>query len=157
MSFFTQLFSASNEAADTIRLSPSNSVLSATGLPRRALAELFRRDGLFGSESDLAPVEQAIVQSRLGRIPGLASPPVLAPTDARLVALETFTDAAARNGGNASRAEQAQLEAAGYSAAQVSEVVRVVRIARDVFGPVRKAQAIAPARAANRDRYAYAA
>lgn len=156
MSFFTRLFSASSEPADTVRIDPAGSVLSATGLGRRALADLFRRDGLFGAESDLAPVEQAIVQSRLGRIPGLASRPVLAPTDARLVALENFTDAVVLSG-TASRAERAQLEAAGYDAAQVSEVVRVVRIARDVFGPVRHSVAIEPARAANRDRYAHAA
>lgn len=134
MSFFSQIFSASTEASDTIDVDDGASVRGATGLSRAALATLFRQDGLFGRESDLAPVEQAIVQSRLGHIPGLRSRSVLAPTDARLVALENFTDGVVRAGGSASRLDEAQLEAAGYSAAAVSEVVHVVRLVRDVFG-----------------------
>lgn len=134
MSFFTQIFAASEEVAGSVAIDRSGSVLSATGLSRRALAELFRQNGLFGAESELAPIEQAVVQSRLGWIPGLPARPVLAPTDARLVALETFTESVARAGGIATREQQAQLEAAGFTAAQVGEVVRVVRIVRDVFG-----------------------
>ncbi|TDU28613.1 hypothetical protein DFR24_2988 [Panacagrimonas perspica] len=136
MSFFNEIFSSSNQSVDTVNVGAGASVLSATGLSRKALAELFRQDGLYGHDSDLSPVEQAIVQSRLGYIPGLKARPVLAPTDARLVALENFTDALVQAGGVAQARDEAQLVAAGYSQAATSEVVRVVRLARDVFGLV---------------------
>ncbi|MGH8517550.1 MAG: hypothetical protein ACREUE_08825, partial [Panacagrimonas sp.] len=136
MSFFSEVFSSSNQPVDSVQVELGASVLSATGLSRSVLATLFRQDGLFGHESDLSPVEQAIVQSRLGPIPGLPTRAVLAPTDARLVALESFTDTLVRAGGRAQAADEAQLVAAGYSEAAVTEVVRVVRLARDVFGLV---------------------
>lgn len=134
MSFLSEIFSASNQSVDAIDIDPASSVLSATGLGRVQLARLFRQNGLFGHESDLSPAEQAIVQARLGPIPGLRSRPVLAPTDARLLALESFTDRVVHAGGRSSAAAEAQLVAAGYSIAAVNEVVRVVRLARDVFG-----------------------
>ena len=137
MSFFSEIFSSSNQSVDAVDVGSSG--LSATGLSRAHLATLFRQDGLFGHESDLSPVEQAIVQSRLGPIAGLRTRPVLAPTDARLLALESFTDTLVRAGGRAKAEDEAQLVAAGYSPTAVSEVVRVVRLARDVFG-------LAPAR-----------
>jgi hypothetical protein len=139
MSFFSEIFSSSNQPVGSLDLELGSSVLSATGLSRTHLATLFRQDGLFGHESDLSPVEQAVVQSRLGPIAGLRTRPVLAPTDARLIALESFTDTLVRAGGRSSEADEAQLVAAGYSEAAVSEVLRVVRLARDVFG-------LAPAR-----------
>ncbi len=136
MSFFNEIFSSSSQSVETVDVAAGSSVLSATGLSRKVLAALFRQDGLFGHESDLAPVEQAIVQSRLGHIPGLRARPVLAPTDARLVALENFVDGLVQAGGNVRAHDEQQLVEAGYSAAAVSEVVRVVRLARDVFGLV---------------------
>lgn len=136
MSFFTQLFANSAEPESSIRVETGSNVLGATGLSRSTLAALFRQDGLFGHESELAPVEQAIVQSRLGPIPGLRGRQVLAPTDARLVALENFTDAVVRAGGRVLASDEAQLVAAGFSAGAVSEVVRVVGLVRDVFGLV---------------------
>lgn len=139
MSFFNEIFSSSNQAVDAVDINVGSSVLSATGLSRSVLATLFRQNGLFGQESDLSPVEQAIVQSRLGPIAGLRPRPVLAPTDARLIALETFTDTLVRAGGRVTAADEAQLVAAGYAENAVTEVVRVVRMARDVFG-------LAPAR-----------
>jgi hypothetical protein len=139
MSFFNEIFSNSNQPVDAVDIDLGSSVLSATGLSRSVLATLFRQNGLFGHESDLSPVEQAIVQSRLGPIPGLPARPVLAPTDARLIALETFTDTLVRAGGRMSASDEAQLVAAGYPENAVTEVARVVRLARDVFG-------IAPAR-----------
>lgn len=148
MSFFNEIFSSSNQSVGSIDLELGRSVLSATGLSRTHLATLFRQDGLFGHESDLSPVEQAIVQSRLGPIAGLRTRPVLAPTDARLIALESFTDTLVRAGGHSTEADEAQLVAAGYTEAAVSEVVRVVRLARDVFG-------LTPAR--NEARYRQAA
>ena len=75
MSFFSEIFSSSNQSVDTVKVDLGSSVLSATGLSRSALATLFRQDGLFGHESDLSPVEQAIVQSRLGPIAGLRTRP----------------------------------------------------------------------------------
>jgi hypothetical protein len=136
MSFFSDIFSSSNQSVGSVDLDLGSGVLSATGLSRTVLATLFRQNGLFGRESDLSPVEQAIVQSRLGPISGLPARPVLAPTDARLVALESFTDGLVRNGGRVTAADEAQLVAAGYAEAAVTEVVRVVRLARDVFGLV---------------------
>jgi hypothetical protein len=134
MSFFSQIFSESTQPAGHVAIDPATSVLSATGLGRATLRELFRQTGLFGRDSDLAPVEQAIVQSRLGPIPGVPARPVLAPTDARLVALEGFTDLVLQSRGRIGAQAEAQLEAAGFSARAVSEVVRVVRMAQDVFG-----------------------
>ncbi len=154
MSFFNEIFSSSNQSVDSVDVGSASSVLSATGLSRKVLAALFRQDGLFGHESDLSPVEQAIVQSRLGYIPGLAARPVLAPTDARLVALENFTEGLVNAGGFIRTRDEAQLVAAGYSVAAVSEVVRVVRLARDVFGLVPQARSAA---ASNRPVVARAA
>jgi hypothetical protein len=134
MSFFNEIFSSSNQSVGSVNVDVGSSVLSATGLSRSHLATLFRQDGLFGHESDLSPVEQAIVQSRLGPISGLRNRPVLAPTDARLVALESFTDTLVAAAGRSTEAAEAQLVAAGYTEAAVTEVVRVVRLARDVFG-----------------------
>lgn len=136
MSFFNEIFSASLQPVETVDVAVGQSVLSATGLGRKLLADMFRRDGLFGRDSDLSPVEQAIVQSRLGYIAGLRPRPVLAPADARLVALENFTDGLVNAGGRVQAGDEAQLVAAGYSPAAASEVVRVVRLARDVFGLV---------------------
>ena len=136
MSYFNEIFSSSNQSVGSVDVATGSSVLSATGLSRKALAELFRQDGLFGHDSDLSPVEQAIVQSRLGRLPGLRARPVLAPTDARLVALENFTEGLVHAGGEVRPRDEAQLVAAGYTKAAASEVVRVVRVARDVFGLV---------------------
>ncbi len=148
MSYFSEIFSSSNQSVDSVQVDLGGSVLSATGLSRSILATLIRQDGLFGHESDLSPVEQAIVQSRLGPISGLRAKPVLAPTDARLLALESFTDTLVRAGGRTQSADEAQLVAAGYSEAAVSEVVRVVRMARDVFGLAPARHATAYARAA---------
>ena len=136
MSFFNEIFSSSSQSVETVDVAAGTSILSATGLSRQALAALFRQDGLFGHDSDLAPVEQAIVQSRLGHIPGLRARPVLAPTDGRLVALENFVDGLVQAGGRVRGHDEQQLVEAGYSAAAVSEVVHVVRLARDVFGLV---------------------
>lgn len=134
MSFFTDIFPVANEARPAATPSRAGGIRSATGLSRAALAALFRDNGLFGAESDLAPVEQAVVQSRLGRIPGLRPRPVTAPTDARLLALVVFTDAVVRGDGSASDCDAAQLRAAGYSEPQLREVVGVVRNVREVFG-----------------------
>ena len=141
MSFFTQLFSASNTSKGTVEIGGDSNVLGVTGLSRRSLAAMIRQDGLFGRDSGLAPVEQAIVQSQLGPIAGLRSRAVLTPIDGRLAALETFTDAVVRAGGRVSASDQAQLVAQGFSADAVSEVVNVVRLARDVFGLVPQARA----------------
>lgn len=129
MSFFTDI-TAQNP------LQPEVGILSATGLSRGLLAALFRNNGLFGADSDLSPVEQAVVQSQLGTVPGLRDRPLLAPTDARLAALARYTEAAVRSDGRLSGADEAQLVAAGFRPQAASEVLRVVRNVRDVFGLV---------------------
>lgn len=134
MSSLFQMFAASSEPADTVRYTTGSSVLGVTGLPRRMLATLLLQNGLFGRESDLAPIEQAIVQDRIGPVPGLTRRALPAPTDTRLQALDAFADRVVRASGGVSRTEEAQLVAAGFNAAAVSEVVRVVRTVRDVFG-----------------------
>ena len=148
MSFYSEIFSDSDQSVGSIAVDLETSVLSATGLSRAHLATWFREQGLFGHESDLSPAEQAIVQGRLGSIPGLRSRPVLAPTDARLIALESFTDSLVRAGGRSAASDEAQLVAAGYARAAVNEVVRVVRLARDVFGLATDRNDVAYARAA---------
>lgn len=134
MSFFTEIYPDSSESTE------SSNVFGATGLSRSVLAAMFRSRGLFGRESDLTPAEQAVVQSRLPAIKGLPSRPTLAPLDARLLALSAFTDVAVRSGGRLAGRDQAQLVAAGFSSGAVSEVLRVVRDVRDVFGLVPRAK-----------------
>lgn len=95
---------------------------------------MFRRDGLFGRDSDLSPAEQAVVQSQIGPVSGLRSRPVLAPIDARLQALTAYTRAVVADQGATKPKEAQQLVAAGFSRAAVSEVGHVVRNVREVFG-----------------------
>lgn len=130
MSLFAPL--AANNRNDERAISPG--ILGATGLSRSVLADLFRHDGLFGADSALGDAEQAVVQARLGRVPGLPGRPVLAPTDARLLALAAYTDAVVARQGVARAQEAAQLKQAGFSPAAVSEVGQIVRNVRDVFG-----------------------
>ena len=66
MSYFSEIFSSSNQSVDAIDVDLGGSVLSATGLSRSALATLFRQDGLFGHESDLSPVDR-LVRDAIGR------------------------------------------------------------------------------------------
>ena len=134
MPLFSKYFSSSRSRPASAPIITGSSVFSATGLPRVILAAMLLRDGLFGRESDLTSDEQAILQSRLGPIPCLRSRPLPAPESPGLLALQQFTDGVVLAGGRSSRSEEALLEAAGFTPAAVSEVVRVVCLVRDVFG-----------------------
>ena len=70
-----------------------SNILGVTGLSRAVLAGLFRSRGLFGRDSRLGDTEQAVVQSRLPAIEGIAALPVPALQSPRLKALADYTDA----------------------------------------------------------------
>lgn len=132
MSFFNEILPAT--ALPTARASTrsDSSILGATGLSRPQLAALFREQGLFGRESNLSPAEQALVQNRLGDIPGLRPRPATTWLTPRLRALAQYTDA--RIAQREPQSERAQLEAMGLSRAAIREVDRLVEDVRVVFG-----------------------
>ena len=109
-------------------------ILAVTGLSRRSLAAMFRRDGLYGRDSALSAIEQAVVQSRLPAIDGIASLPVTALQTPRLKALADYVEAlvAGRDAG----AERSRVIAAGLSSAAVLEAAVTVDNVRTVFGPI---------------------
>ncbi|MGQ0698002.1 MAG: hypothetical protein ACT4PZ_07140 [Panacagrimonas sp.] len=131
MSFFTEFFSTTTATDRPVR----SGIRGATGLSRAVLAEGFRRDGLFGRDSDLSSAEQAAVQSQIGPVAGLRSRPVLAPIDSRLQALAAYTRAVVVANGATKPEEAKQLVAAGFTRAAASEVGSVVRNVCEVFGP----------------------
>ena len=112
----------------------ANSIRSATGLSREALAAWYRRAGLFGADSALDAAEQAVVQNQLGPIAGLRSRALLAPIDARLQVLATYTRELIAAGGAETPEDVAQLVAQGYTHNAAWEVARLVRDVREVFG-----------------------
>lgn len=128
---------------------PRSNLIGVTGLSRPVLAAMFRRDGLYGRDSALGDCEQAVVQSRLPRITGLNAPNVPAILGARLQALADYVDAIVAE--RDSSAEQARLQAAGYSRRAIDEAAITVDNVRTVFGafPVAAAatQAAAPSSA----------
>lgn len=112
---------------------PTSNILGATGLPRAVLAAIFRRDGLFGRDSDLSPTEQAVLQSRLPAIDGLKAPAVPAALTPRLAALAAYTEALVA--GRDATWSRAALAEAGVAAAAISEVATVVGNVFTVFRP----------------------
>ena len=130
MSFFTEILAA--PAATTTEPAAGSSLLGATGLSRARLAALFREQGLFGRDSSLSPAEQALVQSRLGHIPGLRPRPATTWMTPRLQALAAYTDA--RITQQDAQVERRELAATGLSAAAINETARVVENVRTVFG-----------------------
>uniref|UniRef100_UPI0025FD1D80 hypothetical protein n=1 Tax=uncultured Nevskia sp. TaxID=228950 RepID=UPI0025FD1D80 len=72
---------------------PRSNILAVTGLPRPLLAAMFRRAGLFGRDSVLTVVEQAVVQSRLPAVPSLAVPSAPSILGTRLKLLADYVDA----------------------------------------------------------------
>lgn len=110
-----------------------SNILGATGLPRAILAAMFLRDGLFGRDSDLSREEQAVLQSRLPAIRGLAAPAPVKPFTPRLSVLADLADALVR--GDEASAEQARAVRVGFSAGAVSEIQTVVGSVVEVFGP----------------------
>ncbi len=118
-----------------------SNILGATGLSRAVLAEMFRRRGLFGRDSQLGNSEQAVVQSLLPKIPGIAALPVIALQTPRLKALAAYTEAlvAGRDTADA----RSRLVQEGLSSAAILEAATTVDNVRVVFGPIaaRAAQA----------------
>lgn len=110
-----------------------SNILGATGLPKAFLAGMFRRDGLFGRESSLSPDEQAVLQSRLPAIRGLAAPAGVKQFTPRLSVLADLADALI-SGADASE-EQTRAGRAGFDADAVGEVRTVIENVFAVFGP----------------------
>lgn len=109
-------------------------ILGATGLPRGVLADLFRRRGLFGRDSQLGTAEQAVVQGRLPAIDGLAPLPVPALQTPRLKALAAYVDALVA--GRDARVERGRVQAEGVSRPAIEEAAVTVDNVRAVFGPL---------------------
>ena len=130
-----------------------SNVLGVTGLSRAVLAALFRSRGLFGRDSQLSSAEQAVVQSRLPAIDGIAALPVPALQSPRLKALADYTDA--RVAGREGSIERSRLLAAGLSSSAILEAAITVDNVRAVFGISRR-PAVAE-RPAIEHRYARAA
>lgn len=111
---------------------PRSNLIGVTGLSRSVLAAMFRSDGLYGRDSALSANEQAVVQSRLPQIVGLKGPNAPAILGGRLQLLADYVDAVVA--GRDSGAEQARLQAAGYSRRAISEAAITVDNVRTVFG-----------------------
>lgn len=112
-----------------------SNILGVTGLPRAVLADLFRSRGLFGRDSVLTSAEQAVVQSRIPAIRGIAALPVPALQTPRLKALADFTDALVAGRDAATARERLLRE--GLSSAAMSEAAITVDNVRVVFGEFR--------------------
>lgn len=110
-----------------------SNILGATGLPKTILAAMFRRDGLFGRDSSLARDEQAVLQSRLPAIRGLAAPAAIKPFMPRLSVLADLADALI--GGADASSERERAVRAGLDADAVQEVQTVIGNVFAVFGP----------------------
>lgn len=111
-----------------------SNILGATGLSRAVLAEMFRRRGLFGRDSQLGNTEQAVVQSLLPKIPGIAALPVIALQTPRLKALAAYTEALVA--GRDAAAERSRLQREGLSSLAILEAAITVDNVRTVFGPI---------------------
>lgn len=135
----------------TSRSFPRSNIVAVTGLSRPALAAMFSHDGLFGRDSALSAAEQAVVQSRLPRIPLLRAPSAPAILGTRLKLLADYVDALVA--GREGAAERERLVGAGYREAAIAEAEITVDNVRTVFGTA------PPATAAVSEvrRYAHAA
>lgn len=135
---------------------PRSNILAVTGLSRRSLAAMYRSNGLFGRDSALSAIEQAVVQSRLPRISGLAAPSAPAILDGRLKRLADYVDVLVA--GRDASAERQRLQAEGYAQAAISEAAITVDNVSIVFAVVAAAGA-KPEPASERlpSRYAHAA
>jgi hypothetical protein len=118
--------------ARTPRLTRSN-ILGVTGMSRYALAAMFRRDGLFGSDSDLTPAEQAAVLAALPELPGIKPAAFAADTTPRLAALAAYVSALAA--GAPATGERQRLQSAGLAPAAIDEAAAVVGNVLVVFAP----------------------
>lgn len=127
-------FAVSDAVTDTRTAESARSnILGVTGMPRHALAAMFRRDGLFGRDSQLTPAEQAVVQAALTRIAGLKPLAVAGSKTPLLAALADYVSTLAAAGTAVS--ERRRLETAGLSEAAINEVATVVDNVLVVFQP----------------------
>lgn len=124
---------------------PYANILSATGLSRRALAAMYRRDGLFGRDSALTREEQATVHNKLAAVHGLGIRAGAAQITPRLCALIEYANALVA-GGDATR-ERARVVREGLSLPAISEVETVIEDAFVVFGAETVAPVAIPAEA----------
>ncbi len=134
---------------------PRSNILAVTGLPRPLLAAMFRRAGLFGRDSVLTVVEQAVVQSRLPAVPSLAVPSAPSILGTRLKLLADYVDALVAE--RDASAEQARLAREGYSEAAIGEAAVTVDNVRTVFGLFPVTASAVPVKAAETRSYARAA
>lgn len=109
-----------------------SNILGVTGLSRAVLADLFRRRGLFGRDSQLSHSEQAVVQSALPTIAGLAAPSAPKFLSPRLKALADYS--AARVAGGDASAEYRRLVDHGLSGSAIREAAITIDNVRVVFG-----------------------
>ncbi len=117
-----------------ISSTPRTNIVAVTGMSRPALAVMFSQDGLFGRDSALSATEQAVVQSRLPRIPRLAAPSAPAILGARLKLLADYVETLVA--GRDAEAERSLLVSAGYDAAAIAEAAITVDNVVTVFGKV---------------------
>lgn len=135
----TAAFAVFDTVTDTrIAESARSNILGVTGMPRHVLAAMFRRDGLFGRDSQLTPAEQAVVQAALPRIAGLKLLAIAGSKTPLLAALADYVSTLVV-AGTAVR-ERRCLETAGLSEAAIHEVATVVDNVLVVFQP--KPQAV---------------
>lgn len=115
---------------------PKTGIRSATGLSRSAIAEYWRRAGLFGRESDLKGIEQFVVQSRLGPLSGLPVPAPDVAVDRSEPTLGLLADHVdAMVAGRDTRESAGLLRSWGFTDAALSEIERTVDNVQDIFGP----------------------
>jgi hypothetical protein len=152
------------DSAERIPVSGSG-VLSATGLSRNALRQYVGQNGLFGRDSVLEGIEQAVVQSVLGPVAQINAGAVgdlkggLGTVwTSHLRALRAFSKAALQGEGSVSRVEWNQAGDAGLSVAKRYEVQTVVGLLKESFGLSRSANGEVPSdgRAANETTIALA-
>lgn len=111
-----------------------SNILGTTGLSRAVLADHFRSRGLFGRDSQLCLAEQAVVQSRLPAIPGIARLPVTALETPRLKALAAYVEALVV--GRDADAARSRLIETGLSRSAALEAAVTVDNVRVLFGPM---------------------
>lgn len=121
-----------NKQTFATKLTPRTNIVAVTGLSRPVLATMFRRAGLFGRDSALTLVEQAVVQSRIPAVPSLRAPTAPSILGSRLKLLADYVDALVA--GRDADVERNRLTREGYSEAAIDEAGIVVDNVRTVFG-----------------------
>ncbi len=128
----------SADRSERIRRDGSN-VLGATGLSRQVLRHYMAERGLFGRDSELDALEQEAVAKALRSVPrtlaSAANDPTCAyvcPEARRLDAIYEFASAAVTGDGTVTRNEWARATAAGLRQGQLSEVLAVYGLIKEI-------------------------